>query len=104
MTKATQLKVGSAVRGLENFTNQNEVAFPAGICSETAGSTGVFLGKVTIPPGGARGRISMRPGNPLMPRWVARKSKCSLAIGSKTARSSAPVTIGSFPPRCRTSP
>ena len=53
MTTATQLKVGSVVRGSETFTNQKGVAYPAGICSETVGSTGVFLGKVPIPPGGA---------------------------------------------------
>ena len=55
MTTATHLKVGNVVRGLENFTNQNGVAYPAGICSKTVGSIGVFLGKVTIPPGAHEG-------------------------------------------------
>jgi uncharacterized RmlC-like cupin family protein len=52
MATAAELKVGSVVRGSENFMSQQGTVYPPGICAETVGSTGVFLGKVTIPPGG----------------------------------------------------
>jgi len=51
MAAAADVKVGSVVRGSENFTSQQGAVYPPGICAETVGSTGVFLGKVTIPPG-----------------------------------------------------
>lgn len=38
MTTATQLKVGSVVRGSENFTNQKGVAYPTGISVRPARS------------------------------------------------------------------
>jgi len=105
MATAAQLRVSGVVRGSEHFTSPQGAVYPPGICAETVGATGVFPGKVTIPPGGgARRRICMKPTNPPTACWAARKSKHSPAIGWKTASWSARVTIGSFPPRCRTSP
>jgi len=52
MTTAAQLRVGSIARGSERFTNQEGMEYPLAISAETVRTTGVFLGKVTIPPGG----------------------------------------------------
>ena len=49
------LKVGGVLRGSEGFTSRQGTVHPSAICAETVGATGVFLGKVTIPPGGRTG-------------------------------------------------
>ena len=95
MGMAAELKFGCVVRGSENFTSEQRAVYPPGICAETVGSVGAFLGKVTIPPG-SRTRAHLHEAHESAAACrAARKSKGSLAIGLKIARLSALVTIGS---------
>ena len=45
-------KLGCIVRGSTSYVSQQGSVYAAGIRAETVGSTAVFLGMVTLPPGG----------------------------------------------------
>ena len=52
MNPAPNLKRGHVVQGAGSYTSQQGSVYAPGISAETVGATAVFLGRVTIPPGG----------------------------------------------------
>lgn len=52
MNENSELKVGCVVQGASSYVSKQGSVYAPGISAETVGSKVVFLGMVTIPPGG----------------------------------------------------
>ncbi len=52
MSEHSDLKRGRVVQGARSYTSQQGSVYAPGISAETVGAKAVFLGMVTIPPGG----------------------------------------------------
>ncbi len=52
MANETELKVGCVVHGSGSYVSKQGSVYTPGISAETVGSKVIFLGVVTIPPGG----------------------------------------------------
>lgn len=52
MNAGSDLKLGRVVQGAGSYTSQQGSVYAPGISAETVGAKAVFLGMVTIPPGG----------------------------------------------------
>lgn len=52
MSQTSEPRLGRVVQGAGSYTSQQGSVYAPGISAETVGARAVFLGRVTIPPGG----------------------------------------------------